>query len=334
MNKKEILIEMLHGNASSLEELPDVVENISIFDSNGTVDGELLTEVLSATNRIQDVVTRIILSINLKLGADKKNPSKKAEDSGENWSVEKILKNCILDGNVVKLPKVRLNKNAYAEVKKYIEEAGGSWNGGKIQGFVFPFNPSRVFSILQSGKRINLKQEYQFFATPAEIADWLVSLAGNISADEKVLEPSAGTGAIIDAIHRVCPTVVVDCFELMPENKEILAKKENISIIGDDFTTSESGMYDKIIANPPFSNNQDVKHVRLMYEHLNEGGTIAAIMSNHWTNAKDKTSEQFREWLNEVGGSQYEIDSGSFKKSGTNVMTTAVVISKIKKTNF
>lgn len=50
-------------------------------------------------------------------------------------------------------------------------------------------------------------------------------LAGGVHEDEKVLEPSAGTGAIIDAIHRSCPDVIVDCYELMPENKEILAKR-------------------------------------------------------------------------------------------------------------
>ena len=76
--------------------------------------------------------------------------------------------------------------------KRWIEEAGGSWQGGKIQGFTFPFNPERVFSILKEGKRCNLQQDYQFFETPDDVADWLVMLAGGIHEDDTVLEPSAG----------------------------------------------------------------------------------------------------------------------------------------------
>lgn len=205
----------------------------------------------------------------------------------------------------------------------------GSWQGGKIQGFTFPFNAERVFSILHEGKRCNLQQEYQYFATPPEVADWLVMLAGGIHEDEKVLEPSAGTGAIIDAIHRSCKDVVVDCFELMPENKELLSKKSNIQILGDDFTVYDLELYDKIIANPPFSKNQDIKHVKRMYEHLKEGGTIAAIMSCHWKIASEKECADFRKWLKDVHAKIYDIEEGSFKQSGTGIETTAVVIQRM-----
>ena len=58
------------------------------------------------------------------------------------------------------------------------------------------------------------------FETPAEVADWLVMLAGGIHENDTVLEPSAGRGALIKAIHRACPSVTVECYELMPENRE------------------------------------------------------------------------------------------------------------------
>ena len=56
-----------------------------------------------------------------------------------------------------------------------------------------------MFPILKEGKRCNLQQEYQFFETPADVADWLVMLAGGIREDDTVLEPSAGRGALIAA---------------------------------------------------------------------------------------------------------------------------------------
>ena len=207
---------------------------------------------------------------------------------GKKWNVEEILKHCTLENNILKLPQVQFNKKSYAEAKKWIEEAGGSWQGGKIQGFTFPFNPERVFSMLKEGKRCNLQQDYQFFETPADVADWLVMLAGGIYEDDTVLEPSAGRGALIKAIHRACPSVTVECYELMPENREFLHTLSNVILLDEDFTKDSVGSYTKIIANPPFTGNQDIEHVRLMYDRLEEGGTLAAITSQHWKFASEK----------------------------------------------
>ena len=242
--------------------------------------------------------------------------------------MEEILKHCTLEDSVLKLPKVQFNKKYYVEAKKWIEEAGGSWQGGKIQGFTFPFNPERVFSILKDGKRCNLQQDYQFFETPYDVADWLVMLAGGIHEDDTVLEPSAGRGALIKAIHRACPSVMVECYELMPENREFLHTLDNVILLDEDFTKDSVGYYTKIIANPPFSGNQDVDHVRLMYERLEDGGTLAAITSQHWKLGQEKKCVEFRSWLETVGGKIYEIGAGEFKESGTSISTMAVVIKK------
>ncbi|EJX08560.1 type I restriction-modification system methyltransferase subunit-like protein [gut metagenome] len=252
----------------------------------------------------------------------------KKSDEGSKWTIEEILKHCTLEDNVLKLPGVQFNKKSYAEAKKWIEEAGGSWTGGKVQGFTFPFNAERVFGILHEGKRCNLQQEFQFFATPAAVADWLVSLAGGVSASDKVLEPSAGSGAIVDAIRRSCPECEVDCFELMPENRELLAQKDGVKLIGEDFTKSDVTGYSRIIANPPFSGNQDVDHVMDMYSRLAPGGIVAAIMSQHWRFANEKKCKDFREFLDNTGATIHDIAAGEFGESGTNIATVAVVITK------
>lgn len=329
-SRKEILIEMLHGSLHELENLPELIDQETIYDETGHVDCEFLTSILEWMSKAADISLNVQKSLNKLLGVEEsKGVKKNATDDGEQWSAEEILKHCTLVDNVLKLPAVKFNKKKYAEAKKWIEEAGGSWQGGKIQGFTFPFNAERVFGILHAGKRCNLQQDYQFFATPNELADWLVMLAGGVHEEERVLEPSAGTGAIVDAIHRSCRDVVIDCFELMPENKEILAKKNNIRILGDDFTLYNIGeTYDKIIANPPFSRNQDVRHVKVMYDLLAKGGVVAAIMSTHWLNALENECAVFRKWVDEVGGKVYEIEEKTFKGSGTVVDTIALVIKK------
>lgn len=328
-NKKENLIALLRGSVAHLKDITTAVDGIDIYTETGHVDTDFLMDALICVNEFMTASNLVVNTISSLLAPNVVVEEKeKKDDSGSKWSVEDILKHCTLEDNVLKLPRVQFNKKSYADAKKWIEEAGGSWQGGKVQGFTFPFNADRVFSILHEGKRCNLQQDFQFFATPPEVADWLVMLAGGVHEDEKVLEPSAGTGAIIDAIHRSCKDLVVDCFELMPENKELLSKKSNINILGDDFTTYDLGLYDKIIANPPFSKNQDIRHVRRMYEHLNNGGTVAAIMSCHWKIASEKECADFREWLKDVHAKVCDIEEGSFKQSGTGIETTAVIIQK------
>lgn len=328
-SRKKNLIEALHGSFMFVDNLPDLISKESIYDENGIVDSEFLSAILEWMSKMSEVSNKVSESLGKLLGIDDTvNEKKKQSDEGKKWDVEEILKHCTLESNVLKLPAVQFNKKSYAEAKKWIEEAGGSWQGGKIQGFTFPFNPERVFSILKEGKRCDLQKDFQFFETPADIADWLVMLAGGIHETDTVLEPSAGRGALIKAIHRACPSVKVECYELMPENKELLLSLDNIVLLGDDFTKDFSGKYTKIIANPPFSGNQDIDHVRLMYDRLEEGGTLAAITSHHWKFASEKKCVDFREWLEEVHGEVFEIGSGEFKESGTTVSTMAVVIHK------
>lgn len=154
------------------------------------------------------------------------------------------------------------------------------------------------------------------------------SLVGDISPKMKILEPSAGRGAIIKAIHRTYPETMVDCYELMPENREILAKLPNVRILGEDFTKAEAGSFDKIIANPPFSGNQDIRHIGRMFDSLTHGGTLAAITSKHWTFANEKECRNFRDWVKNMNGRVFEIEEGAFKGSGTGIGTMALVITK------
>ena len=328
-NKKETLIKMLRGSVEQLNRLEDMMDGLTVMDETDHVDNDFLMEMLTCVNAFMDASNKVISKVSSLLAPDAPMDKKgEQSDEGKKWSVEEILKHCTLENNILKLPQVQFNKKSYAEAKKWIEEAGGSWQGGKVQGFTFPFNAERVFSILKDGKRCNLQQEYQFFETPDGVADWLIMLAGGIHEDDTVLEPSAGRGALIKAIHRACPSVMVECYELMPENREFLHSLGNVILLGEDFAKDSVGSYSKIIANPPFANNQDIDHVRLMYDRLEEGGTLAAITSPHWKFASEKKCDVFRRWIDEVHGQVFEIGAGEFKESGTSISTMAIVIKK------
>lgn len=327
---KQNLIRLLRATLVKVEGLPEILEKETIYLPDGVhVDNEFLMAMLQYVNEAMSAGTAVMNALGKLLGIEliEKETGKKNKD-GKKWSVEEVLRHCMFKDNILRLPDVQLNPKSYAEVKNWITEAGGKWTGGKVQGFTFDFDATRVAGILMSGKRCNLQQEFQYFSTPPELAEWLVAQS-DVQPDHAVLEPSAGTGAIINAIHKACPDVTVDAFELMPENRYTLEKMQNVSLVGEDFTQGVPRLYDRIFANPPFSKNQDVRHVRLMYDALNpDGGEMCVITSRHWVMASEKECVKFREWLQDVKAETHEIPNGVFDKSGTNVATMAIVIKR------
>jgi len=240
---------------------------------------------------------------------------------------EDVLKNCTVEGNIVKLPPEQLDRKLYQEVAKALELIGGKWKGGKVFGFVFPSDPTDLLDQIANGEKRNLKKEFQFFATPDPIADYLVELA-DIKTGEAILEPSAGQGAIIEAIYRKNRNANVFAIELMKINSSILTKKGFQHQCCDYLKTESHPVIDKIIANPPFNKNQDIDHITKMYEDCKPGGRIVSIASKHWQLSNNKKETAFRNWLDEIDAEVIEIEKGAFKESGTMISSCIIVINK------
>lgn len=244
---------------------------------------------------------------------------------------EEILQNCTVNGNIVKLPNIQLDRKFYMEIANALNLIGGKWKGGKVAGFVFQTDPTDLLYEIANGGKRNLKKEFQFFATPDDLADELVELA-RIHDDDIILEPSAGQGGIIKAINKVT-TAIPDCYELMDVNRIVLNKSGlKFNLIGEDFFGHSGKFYTKIIANPPFSKGQDMVHLRKMYDCLAPHGRLVCIMSGGWLSKSDKKSKQFSDWLASsiFNFEVLDIDRGAFKESGTMVGGKIVIIQKTK----
>lgn len=243
-------------------------------------------------------------------------------------TVSEVLKACTVEGNVIKLPNFQLDRKLYMDVAKALNGIGGKWVGGKVYGFVFPSDPSELLQRIAGEEKINLKKDFQFFATPDNLADTIVKIA-DIEHQHRILEPSAGMGALVKAINRVLPDKVVDCYELMPTNIMILEKNPNVNLVGKDFLQENNGvLYDRIIANPPFSKNQDIDHIREMYKRLDDGGAIVTIASLHWQTSNNRKETEFREWLYKIDAYVRKVPAGMFKESGTVIETAIIFIRK------
>lgn len=251
-----------------------------------------------------------------------------------------ILNNCTVEDKVVKLPAGQLDRKVYMEVKKALEGIGGKWKGGKISGFVFPHDPTDRLNQIRGGEKVNLKKDFQFFATPDSLADRLVEMAEleDLNRCASILEPSAGTGSIIQAITdkygiRYC----IGACELMPENFSILKSKfrrvlPDLDVICPDFfdiqTHRSPGVWDRVIANPPFTKNQDIDHVLHMWKQLAPGGILVSIMSRHWLTSNNKKEWNFHKWVQDHEGEITLLDQGEFKESGTMVSSLILKLRK------
>lgn len=98
---------------------------------------------------------------------------------------------------------------------------------------------------------------------------------------------------------------------LVNEAGDMLGYYDRDELTGVRLRGTESG-YDRIIMNPPFSDRRDAEHVRHAFELLRPGGRLVAIMGEGVFFGKDKKAQDFRDWLEEKGGTAEKLPEGSF----------------------
>lgn len=174
----------------------------------------------------------------------------------------------------------------------------------------------------------------QLFPTPPDLA-MRVWAEAKIKPGNSVLEPSAGTGALVEPLYYKegtrCDADRLTLVEISHDLAQHLRRTyANAEVRCADFMDLEPatvGQFDRIIMNPPFSNLQDVDHVRHAYHFLKPGGRLVAIMGEGAFFREDRKAEAFRALVDQYGTSE-QLPAGSFQASGTNVNTRIVILDK------
>lgn len=156
---------------------------------------------------------------------------------------------------------------------------------------------------------IGQKVGIDFFPTPKVLSERMAEIAG-IGEGARVLEPSAGNGNIADALRETGATVEVA--EISKSLRDILEAK-GYQIVSQDFMDIKDGGYDAVVMNPPFSNNQDIEHVRHAYDLVKDGGKVVAIVGEGAFFRQSKTETAFRDWLDELGAEVETLPQGTFQ---------------------
>lgn len=239
--------------------------------------------------------------------------------------VLKVLSQSTTNGNALVLP-YNLERNMYTQVNKVLEASGGKWNK-KAKAHLFDIDASdRIEQIILTGEVEIPKDEFNYFPTPNTVVDRLMELA-EIEKGMEVLEPSAGQGAIADACVKA--GACVDCVELMEANYKVLLSKGYAVFTGDFLTMEPVLKYDRVVMNPPFLKQNDIKHVTHAMKFLKPNGILVAVMASSVTFRDNKLTTDFRAMVEANGGIIEELPTGSFKSSGT--MVNTVIVKMIKK---
>jgi type I restriction-modification system DNA methylase subunit len=239
-----------------------------------------------------------------------------------------VLRNCSIENNIVYLPNIQLDRKLYQDVAKSLELIGGKWKGGKIGGFIFPHDPTELLAQISNGESRNLKKESQSFFTPSSLADRMAEML-DINEECTIYDPSAGHGALLEAVLRIDSNADISYSENNPLHLIVLIDKFKINPVSEDFfNISDEHKFDRIIANPPFSNNQDIDHIHKMYSCLKSKGKLVTLSSAHWVFSNNQKEILFRKWLKVVDAWVDTIPAGTFKESGTMIETRIIVINK------
>lgn len=121
----------------------------------------------------------------------------------------------------------------------------------------------------------------QLFVTPDPVCHQLVDLA-EITAADRILEPSAGTGAILRAVREAAPLARCDAVELNAAlAAHLRASFPGVNVwCGDFLAYQPEARYSKILMNPPFHHAQDLRHIQHAVTLLAPGGVLVAICLN------------------------------------------------------
>ena len=231
--------------------------------------------------------------------------------------VANILGNSEISGNKLFLPPGQLERKLYLSTNKVLEAIGGKWSR-KEKAHIFPDPPQEIIEeILLTGEYTDSKKEYQFFETPENIAKQLIRMA-EIGDGDTVLEPSAGRGAIAKFIPSC------DCIELNPGNRQHL-KDAGFNVVGENFLEFDR-QYDIIIANPPFTKQQDIDHVNHMIDLAKK--RVVSVMSASITFRTNRKTQEFLDRIEQLDGEIIGLPEKSFKESRTNVNTCIVRVNR------
>ena len=231
-------------------------------------------------------------------------------------TLKEVFQSCTADEFHIYPPSQQFDKKLYADFKKHMTQNLGKWQSNKKR-FVFEFNANNLLTKLQNGETPNFRQDWHYFPTPKKVIEFMGNIC--IPTGCRILEPSAGQGAIIEGINEMfpCPLNTWTIIEAHPLNQKKLQEK-GFNVAHDDFETySPDTPFDIIYANPPFK--KAFEHVQKMIECTAKEGSIIVVLPSSFPSKYKKEIQGWEDMFEHI--QIFPLPEGSFKESKTAVDT-------------
>lgn len=157
---------------------------------------------------------------------------------------------------------------------------------------------------------------FNLFPTPPEIARRMVDVA-SIQPHHTVLEPSAGTGRILDALPP-CKVVAVEIVAQL--QGQLYTRYPHVALkCGDFLERTDLGPFDRIVMNPPFHRGEDVRHIQHAFTLLADNGLLVALCYDGVAQNKH---------LKPIAATWEPLPAGSFRSEGTSANVVLLTLRK------
>ncbi|BBD63389.1 hypothetical protein NIES2109_62390 (plasmid) [Nostoc sp. HK-01] len=208
-------------------------------------------------------------------------------------------------------------------------------------------NPLEQLQLLESfcpthTRRSEEQLQLQQFSTPLPLA-YLVAMAGQVTNNDLVLEPSAGTGILAQFAKLHGASLMLN--ELSPDRTKILRRlfpgTPLFSVNAEQINDYLAGKTQPsvVLMNPPFSSSPKIsdrspdatpRHINSALQRLCDGGRLVTITANWFSPANPTWRETFVRWQEKssvvlsVG-----VSGKAYTKHGTTIETRITVIDKV-----
>lgn len=245
------------------------------------------------------------------------------------------LRYAVADHQSIKLP-IITDRKVYAQVDRALSgiAGGGRWDR-KSRAHVYSRDPRPDLAALTGLAVIpppspNRDKELSYWATPPALAKELVDGLG-LQSGMRVLEPSAGDGALVRALRSAYPQVHVTAVEPDSARRTVLRMNgtEGLHVWNGtfedyvEFAEPAGILFDAVIMNPPFTlpgrRYAWAEHFALAWNRLVPGGQLRAVVPASLEYGRQRLIVTARALLTEVGGTWSSSPDGAFRSSGTNV---------------
>lgn len=257
-------------------------------------------------------------------------------------TIESALAEASITGNKLVLAG-QLARKDYLRANEILETLGGKWSR-KDKAHVFPEGGEDlrclIETVIETGDIKTAREQQKalgWFPTPAKLARELVRL-GDVGPLHDVLEPSAGEGAIAEAIVEALGGAkrkkCICTSEIDKARFQILKQRfpEDIHLLGDFLKTNSDDAFERVIMNPPFGPH--LLHVTRALNSLRQeaASKLVSVLPVSVQYREDKKHRAFREMLRDRTQNHrfIPLPDDSFKESGTQVRTCVLVVEGLK----